>query len=219
MTLVTFAGLRRVLSVTALAAAMVVPAFAQTAPKPAAPAAPKPAAPAAPKPAAPAPAAASAPAPAPVVPFPDGARIAFIDIQRIIAESKEGQSASGKVKALNDRKVAELNERNKTLQSDQQKLQSGAGVLSDSAREELQRKIERQNTDIERATQDAQKELQDLQQQLQLDFQRKLNPVLAEVAQERGLHLVFSAGDAGLAWAHAGLDITADVIKRFDSKK
>lgn len=221
MTVVTFTGLRRVLSVTVLAVAIAVPAFAQTAPRPAAPAAPKPAAPAAPKPAAPAPApaAAAAPAPAPVVPFPEGARVAFIDVQRIIAESKEGQSASNKVKALNDRKVAELNEKNKTLQSDQQKLQSGAGVLSDAAREDLQRKIERQNTDIERATQDAQKELQDLQQQLQLDFQRKLNPILAEVAQERGLHLVFSAGDAGLAWAHAGLDITPDVIKRFDSKK
>jgi len=219
MTLVTFAGLRRVLCVTVLMAAIAATAFAQTAPKPAAPAAPKPAAPAAPKPAAPAPAAAPAAAPAPVVPFPEGAKMAFIDIQRIIAESKEGQSASNKVKALNDRKVAELNERNKTLQSDQQKLQSGAGVLSDSAREDLQRKIERQNTDIERATQDAQKELQDLQQQLQLDFQRKLNPILAEVAQERGLHLVFSAGDAGLAWAHAGLDITPDVIKRFDAKK
>ncbi len=218
MTLVTFAGLRRVLSVTVLMAAIAAPAFAQTAPKPAAPAAPKPAAPAAPKPAA-APAPAPAAAPAPVVPFPEGAKMAFIDIQRIIAESKEGQSASNKVKALNDRKVTELNERNKTLQADQQKLQSGAGVLSDSAREDLQRKIERQNTDIERATQDAQKELQDLQQQLQLDFQRKLNPILAEVAQERGLHLVFSAGDAGLAWAHAGLDITPDVIKRFDAKK
>jgi len=210
MTLVTFAGLRRVLSVTVLAAAIAAPAFAQTAPKPAAPAAPKPAA------AAPAPAAAP---PAPVVPFPEGAKVAFIDVQRIIAESKEGQSASNKVKALNDRKVAELSDRNKALQADQQKLQSGAGVLSDSAREDLQRKIERQNTDIERATQDAQKELQDLQQQLQLDFQRKLNPILAEVAQERGLQLVFSAGDAGLAWAHAGLDITPDVIKKFDTKK
>ncbi len=219
MTVLTFAGLRRLVTASVVVAALVAPAFAQTAPKPAAPAAPKAAAPAAPKPA-PAPAAAAAPAPAaPVVPFPDGAKLAFIDVQRIIAESKEGQTASNKVKALNDRKVAELNERNKSLQTDQQKLASGAGVLSDSAREELQRKIERQNTDIERATQDAQKELQDLQQSLQLEFQRKLNPVLAEVAQEKGLHLVFSAGDAGLAWAHAGLDLTADIIKKFDAKK
>ena len=217
MIVLTLAGLRRVVAVSVLAAALVAPAFAQTAPKPAAPAAPKAAAPAAPKPA-PSPAVAPAPA-APVVPFPDGAKLAFIDVQRIIAESKEGQTASNKVKALNDRKVTELNDRNKSLQCDQQKLASGAGVLSDAAREDLQRKIERQNTDIERATQDAQKELQDLQQSLQLEFQRKLNPILAEVAQEKGLHLVFSAGDAGLAWAHAGLDLTADVIKKFDAKK
>ena len=217
MTVLTLAGLHRVVTVSVVAVALVAPAFAQTAPKPAAPAAPKAAAPAAPKPAT-APAAAPAPA-APVVPFPDGAKLAFIDIQRVIGESKEGQSASNKVKALNDRKVTELNDRNKSLQSDQQKLASGAGVLSDAAREDLQRKIERQNTDIERATQDAQKELQDLQQGLQLEFQRKLNPVLAEVAQEKGLYLVFSAGDAGLAWAHAGLDLTADVIKKFDAKK
>ena len=218
MIVLTLAGLRRVVTVSVMVTALVAPASAQTAPKPAAPAAPRTAAPAAPKPA-PAPAAAPAAAPAPVVPFPDGAKLAFIDIQRVIGESKEGQSASNKVKALNDRKVADLNDRNKALQTDQQKLASGGGVLSDAAREELQRKIERQNTDIERATQDAQKELQDLQQSLQLEFQRKLNPVLAEVAQEKGLYLVFSAGDAGLAWAHAGLDLTTDVIKKFDAKK
>jgi len=181
----------------------VVSAFAQT--PPSAPATAKPAA--------------VIPAPVPVVPFPEGAKIGFIDIQRIIGESKEGRSASDKVKALNDKKVADLNALNKALQSDQQKLASGGSVLSDTAREDLQRKIERQNTDIERSSQDAQKELQDLQQSLQVEFQRQLNPVLGEVAQEKGLYLVFSAADAGVAWANAGLDITAEVIKKFDAKK
>ena len=142
----------------------------------------------------------------------------FIDVQQIIAESVDGKAASARVKALNDRKVAELNEKNKVLLSDQQKLQSGATVLSASAREELERKIDRQNTDIERTTQDAQKELQDLQQGLQVEFQGKLTPVIAEVSAELGLHMVFSVSDAGLAWANPGLNITADVIKKFDSK-
>jgi len=31
--------------------------------------------------------------------------------------------------------------------------------------------------------------------------------------------MVFSVQDAGLAWASPGLDITVDVIKRFDTKK
>ena len=196
--------------------------FAQTQPKPAAPAAPKPAAPAAPaaqapapKPAAPAPAA----APMPPMPFPDGARVAVLDYQRIIAESAEGKAAATRMKALDEKKGAELGEKQKQLQSATQQLQSGATVLSDSARVDLERRVERLDVELKRFTEDAQKELQALQQQLQADLNRKLNPVLDEVAKEKGLHAVFSLGEAGFAWVYQGLDITPDVIKRLDAKK
>jgi Skp family chaperone for outer membrane proteins len=56
-----------------------------------------------------------------------------------------------------------------------------------------------------------------LQQELQAEFQRKLIPVINAVATERGLHMVFSQADSGLVWADTGLDITADVIRRFDA--
>jgi Skp family chaperone for outer membrane proteins len=42
---------------------------------------------------------------------------------------------------------------------------------------------------------------------------------VAEVAQEKGLHLVFGLGDVGFAFVYPGLDITPDVIKRLDAKK
>ena len=200
-----------------VATLVTTPAFAQTQPKPpaapAAPAQPRPAAPAA----APRPAAAQPQAAQPVMAFPEGAKVAFIDVQRIIAESAEGKSATLKVKLLNDKKVAELNEKNKALQADQQKLQSAA-LLSPSAQEDLQKRIERQDKDIQRTTEDAQKELQDLQQTLQADFQRKLSPAIQDVAVDRGIQMVFAVGDAGLAWAYPGLDITPDVIKRFDAQ-
>lgn len=183
------------------------PTFAQT-PAPAQPAAGQ-------QPATPPPAQAQAPAPAPR-PFPDGAKIAYINIQRIANESGEGKSATAKVQALNQKKVQELNEKNKQLQADQQKLQSGGTVMSDQARAELEKKIERTQVDIQRATQDAQQEVQELQQELQNEFQRKLMPIVQQVAQEKGLHLLFSAADSGIVWADPGLDITNDVIKRFD---
>jgi outer membrane protein len=189
------------------------PTFAQTPPTTQTPPAgqqPKPATPPAPAPTQP------APAPAPR-PFPEGAKVAYINIQRIANESSEGRAATAKVQALNQKKVAELNEKNKALQADQQKLQSGGSVLSDTARAELEKKIERLNVDIQRATQDAQQEVQELQNDLQSDFQRKLMPIVQQVAQERGIHILFSAADSGIVWADPGLDITADVIKKFDT--
>jgi len=168
-----------------------------------------------PAPAAQAPApAAQAPAPKP---FPEGAKVAFLNIQRLAAESAEGKAATTKVKALNDRKVQELAERNKNMQAAQQKLQQSGGVLSDAARGQLEKDIEKMQVEIQRFTQDAQAEVNELQQELQAEFQRKLIPVINAVATERGLHMVFSQADSGLVWADTGLDVTGDVIRRFDA--
>src|SRR5262245_60208759 len=99
-----------------------------------------------------APAAAPAPAPAPQAaapaqpPFPAGARYAFINIQRIAAESAQGKALSSRVQTLNNQKVNELNEKNKALQTAQQKLESGASVPGDAARANPENDIDRQQT-------------------------------------------------------------------------
>jgi outer membrane protein len=169
-----------------------------------------------------APAAAPAPAPAPQEapaqpPFPAGAKYAFINIQRIAAESAQGKTLSSRVQTLNTQKVTQLNDKNKALQTAQQKLDSGASVLSEAARAQLEKDIDRQQTEIQRFTDDAQKEVQELQNELQAEFQQKLGPVIQQVAQEKKLEILFSALDAGIVWADAGLDLTSEVIRRFDA--
>jgi outer membrane protein len=166
-------------------------------------------------PAAPAPAAQGAPAAEPA--FPAGAKYAFVNIQRIAAESQQGKALSSRVQALNNQKVTELNDKNKSLQASQQKLDSGGAVLSDAARAQLEKDIDRQQTEIQRFTDDAQKEVQDLQNELQQEFQQKLGPVVQQVAQEKKLEILFSALDAGIIWADAGLDLTTEIIRRFDA--
>src|SRR5207247_4097725 len=154
-----------------------------------------------PAPAAPPAAAQAAPA---EQPFPAGAKYAFVNIQRIAAESAQGKALSLRVQALNNQKVTDLNEKNKALQASQQKLDSGASVLSDAARAQLEKDIDRQQTEIQRFTDDAQKEVQDMQNELQAEFQQKLGPVIQQVAQEKKLEILFSALDAGIIWADAG---------------
>jgi Skp family chaperone for outer membrane proteins len=137
-------------------------------------------------------------------------------VQQIAAESTEGKLANDKVKALNDQKVKELNDRNRAIQATQQKLDQGGTVLNDQARGQLQAEVERQQRDLQRFTEDAQQDVAALQQQLQEEFQRRLNPVVDRVARENQVHMVFSAADSGLVWADPSLNLTADVIKAFD---
>jgi outer membrane protein len=193
------------------------PGFAQA---PAGQAPGRPAAPPAPRPAAPPPPPQTpAPAPQPPAPFPQGAKMAFVNLQVIAQLSSDGKAAAAKVNALTQKKQSEIADKTKALQGNQQKLQTGGGVMSDAARGQLEKEIERQQRELERLQQDAQAELNELQQDLQGEFQKKLLPVLEQLAKEKGLQFLFSGADAGLIWAEPGLDLTLEAVKKLDAPK
>jgi Skp family chaperone for outer membrane proteins len=181
--------------------------------------APKPTAPAAPAPAAPPPAQAPATPPPAPKPFPQGAKVAYVVLQRIANESADGRVATTRIQALQQKKAAELNDKNKQLTAMQQKLEKEGAVMSPSVAGELQKNIEKVTLEVQRFTQDAQAEVQELQQALQQEFQQRLEPVLQQVATDMGLQFVFNGPDAGLVWADSALDISAEVIKKLDSAK
>ncbi len=174
--------------------------------------------PAKPAPTAPAPAPAPAPAqpPAPK-PFPQGAKVAYVVLQRIANESADGRVATTRIQALQQKKAAELTDKNKQLTSMQQKLEKEGSVMNAAAAADLQKNIEKLNVEVQRFTQDAQAEVQELQQQLQQEFQQRLEPVLSQVASDMGLQFVFNGPDAGLVWADSALDISGEVIKKLDA--
>lgn len=157
--------------------------------------------------------------PQPPRPFPEGAKLAYINLPVVAQNSTEGKAATSKIEDLQKRKQAELQEKNKQLQASQQKLTSGGTVLNETARAQLEKDIERQQREIQFAQQNAQAEVQDLTQDLQEEFRKKLVPIIEQIGKERGLHVIFSAADAGMIWADPGLDLTQEVIKRLDAGK
>jgi len=209
------------LSMIAMSAA---PAFAQQPPaqQPPKPAPPAPAPAQQPKPAQPTPApgapAAQAPAaPQPPMPFPAGAKFAYINPQLIFQQSTDGKAAVARVNTLVQKKQKEAEDKAKLLQGNQQKLQTSGSVMSEAARSQLEKEIEKQQKEAERFQQDAQAEINELQQEVQSEFLKKVQPIIDQVATEKGLLLVFNASEAGFAWANLGLDLSSEIIKRLDS--
>jgi len=189
------------------------PAFAQTPPAGAQPTTPTPAATTPASPAQP-PAASAAQAPRP---FPEGAKIAYIDLQFIASNSSEGKAATSKIQEFAKKKTAELEGKTKALEAARNKLLQGGTVLSDQARTQMEKDIDKMSRELQFAQQDAQAEQQQLTQELQSDFQTRLNPIIDQVAKEKGLHLVLSIADSGAVWADVGLNISAEVMKRLDA--
>src|SRR5215203_3595204 len=158
--------LKSSMMVAALTLALTASAFAQATTPPAG--APRPQTPAQP-PATP-PAAQPAAPKAPPVPFPQDAKIAFIDINVIAQASAAGKDASKKLEAMQAKNMGEIQEKNKQLQALQTKLTTGGTVLNDAARASLDKEIEKLQRDIQFTQSNAQAEFNDLQNELQAEF-------------------------------------------------
>jgi outer membrane protein len=207
--------LRFVMVMCAVTALTVGSAMAQTTP----PAQPPTKPPATPPATATPPAAAPAAKPEAPRPYPEGAKIAYIDIQAIAANSAEGKAASARIQELQKKKMGEITEKNKTLESAKTKQQTSAGILNDSARLSLEKEIDKLTREVQFLQQEAQSDTQALQAELQVEFQRKLNPVLEQIGKEKGLHMLMDINNNGAVWVDTGLDLTGEVIKRLDASR
>jgi hypothetical protein len=57
-----------------------------------------------------------------------------------------------------------------------------------------------------------------LNTELLKSFQEQVLPLVEKLREERGLWIIFALGDnSNIAAAHAGLDLSAEIVKRLDA--
>lgn len=166
----------------------------------------------APKPADPVPA---AQAPVPLL-FPVGAKFAFLDFQRVASDSISGKLATRTLEEFRTKKLTEIDGQGKELQAMTSRRDSG--VLSGPALLQLGKDMDKLQRAIQFSEQNAQAEIRQLQAELQIDFEKRVTPVIAEIAKEKGLHAIFAADPAVTFYINPDLDISGEVIKRLDAQ-
>jgi len=192
------------LGLTLISASAYAQGAAQTPPKPQTP--PPAGTTVAPKPA----------TPAVIVPLPEGTKVAIIDPDYVAQESAAGKAIIAQLKTLSDKRSGELQNAQTAVNALITKKNTQGAMLTPQAVAQLDKEIERQNLDIQYKTQTAQKEVGDLQSELFSDLATKMSPILEAYAKEKGLLVVLDARN-GVTWAAAGMDISADIVKRLDA--
>ncbi len=167
----------------------------------------------------PAPTPTPTPTPTPV-PFPADAKVAYIVFERVLQESKIGKAGSEQIKALNDKLQGPVSDKAKAVKALQDKIQSQQNVASDAALNAMSRDLAKQQQELQFMAQDLEAQLGEKNAELLQDFQAKVLPVVESMRTERNLWMIFSLSrESGIAAAHAGLDLTTELIKRLDSAK
>ncbi len=144
--------------------------------------------------------------------------VAVIDVQRVVEESAAGREAMARLRKLQDEKVAQGRKLADELAGLRRQLETQAVTLSEAKIAELRKQIEDKQVELQRFQDDAQQELEEAKGKELQNLERQIMPIINEIGREKKFLLIFNKFQSGLVYADDTVDITDEVLRRFNTK-
>lgn len=165
---------------------------------------------------APAPTAApAAPAPA-LAASPAGAKIGYIDVQRVLARSAAGVAAREQLEREKATMQKEMDGKRQELEKLREELEKKGPLMNADARREKQDQFDRKRRDAARLADDLQKELEKKEQGLLQKVLAEVSTVIERVGKEKGYWLIVEKRGAVVLYASNDADLTDEIIRAYD---
>jgi outer membrane protein len=144
-------------------------------------------------------------------------KVAVIDVQRVVTESDPGKEAMQKLKELQDAKIDEGRALQQELTTLQEQMSKQRFTLSEDRLAELGKQIEDKQIALQRFQDDAERELDEARRRELGGLEGRIIPVIDQIGADEGYTLIFNKFQSGLVFADEAVDITDDVIRRFNT--
>ena len=152
-----------------------------------------------------------------VTPVVAQSKIAVIDSDRIVMESDRGKAALESIKSQQDAKMAEGRAMEQEIVDLRKRLEEGQLSLAPERIEELKRDYEAKVVAIQRFQEDAEKELGKLRDKALMEIEKDVIGIIDTMGKEGTYTLIFNKFRSGLLFADDAVDITNQVIQRFNT--
>lgn len=143
------------------------------------------------------------------------ARIAVIDVNKVLMSSAPGKTAYERLKKIQDDRVAKVQAMNDEIAKLDNDINTKKMTLSEDKLADMAKQLSDKKIAAQRFAQDAEREVGEARDKTLLDLENKIKPVIDAVGKEMGLAVIFNKFESGLVYASDAIDITDTVIKRF----
>jgi Skp family chaperone for outer membrane proteins len=146
-------------------------------------------------------------------------KIGIVNSQDVLEKSAEGKRVLARLQDAdkqNQAKVATLDDQIRRIQTE---LSTQRITMTEEAILQKSADLERKNTERKRIAEDAYSSMQEMSQRLLGKLQSELIPIVEQIGKEKGLDIVFDLKNSGAVYWSPTVDLTAEVIKRYDASK
>jgi outer membrane protein len=146
-------------------------------------------------------------------------KIGVINSQQVLESSAEGKRVIARLQEKDKSNQANLDKLDQDINQTQTRLNTGRLTLSEEQLYNLNADLNKKQTDRKRIAEDAVRDFQDLQVKLFGKVQSELIPIIEQLGKEKGIEVIFDLAKSGAVYFNPAIDVTAEVIKRYDASK
>lgn len=148
----------------------------------------------------------------------DAVRIGVIDVDQALSSTDEGKRAMEEIQRKQKEAEGQLKPMLERVKSMEEEMKSKQFVLSDEARYQKQLDFVQKQKELESRAKELQDGLQIDAERIRGPLVKKLGEAVREFGKENGYTLILVRGAPGLAYAREAIDVTDQVVAKFNSK-
>lgn len=144
--------------------------------------------------------------------------LGYVNIQRAILEVEEGKRAKDSLRATFEEKQKKLSAQEAELKKLKDAIDRESVVKNDAATNDKKAEFQKKLADLQQVFLKEQQELQTAEQKQLAAITEKMRKVISEIGEQGGYTLILEIQDSRLLYAKAHLDLTNEVIRKYNSK-
>ncbi|MSP55507.1 MAG: OmpH family outer membrane protein [Myxococcales bacterium] len=145
-------------------------------------------------------------------------KLASVDYQKALESVTEGESARKKLESMFQSKKSAIEKLKSNFDAMQADYQKQSVLLSDSAKREKEDAINLAGMQFQQAYQQSEGEMQQAYQGAMEQLIAKMKTITMSIASERAYTLVIEINEGGVVYASPTIDITDELIKRYNAQ-
>lgn len=144
-------------------------------------------------------------------------KIGYVDLQRALNEVQEGKAAKARLQARLEKSQAQLDKEKEALRVKQEELEKKRLAMDEATLRQRLEELDKEMMRYSNLAAQLQRELAEEERQVTQEIFGRMRKIIGEIAEKEGFDFVFEANESGILHAPAALDLTNELVRRYDA--
>lgn len=144
-------------------------------------------------------------------------KIAYVDLQRALLEVEDGKKAKAQLEKLKADRQKELDAAQDEVRKLKEAFDAQVQFMKPEVKQQKQMELAQKLQGLQQTFAEKQKELVKREAELTKTIFGRMGKILAKIGEDQSYTMIFEKGDSSLLWAPRHLDLTDEVIRRYNA--